>query len=189
MNPVFQTALPRRRARRLGASLLTAVAVAGCTTLWASPASAASYKCKTSTKSIDTANYNGPWADQWGVKTTLCAKRSGSYVQAYAKVSWDGPTFGTIDDSHIFDSARFRLQIKKSQSGTDPVKTSKDFYGIEGKLENSDGWGNYNGSYTTGTIKWKAGSSKGLADGVLQLDWRKCCGGYHSHNFTASPVV
>ncbi|MEW1548342.1 hypothetical protein [Streptomyces tsukubensis] len=155
-----------------------------------SPASAASYKCKTSTKSIDTANYNGPWADQWDVKTTLCAKRSGSYVHAYAKVSWDGPLFGEPDNSAIFDAARFRLQIKKSQSGTDPVKLSKDFYGIEARLENSDVWGNYNGSYTTGTTKWKASSAnKGYADGVLQLDWRKCCGGYHSHNFKASPVV
>lgn len=175
--------------RRSAAGFLAIAAVAGTTMISASPAAAASYKCKTSKKSIDTANYSGPWADQWDVTTTLCAKRSGSNVYAYAKVSWDGPTFGTIDDSHIFDSARFRLQIKKSQSGTDPVKTSKDFYGIEAQLENSNGWGNYNGSYTTGTIKWKAGSAKGLADGVLQLDWRKCCGGYHSHNFTASPVV
>ncbi|MCM2392696.1 hypothetical protein [Streptomyces albipurpureus] len=188
MNPVFQSFLPRRRARRLSAGLLTVVAVAG-TMVLASPANAASYKCKTSAKSIDTASYSGPWADQWDVKTTLCAKRSGSYVYAYAKVSWDGPLFGTLDDSHIFDSARFRLQVKKSQSGTDPVKTSKDFYGIEGQLENSNGWGNYDGSYTTGSIKWKAGRAKGLADGVLQLDWRKCCGGYHSHNFTTSPVV
>ncbi|MGW6602254.1 hypothetical protein [Streptomyces sp. NPDC055036] len=162
--------------------------MAGTTMISASPAAAASYKCKSSKKSIDTANYNGPWADQWDVTTTLCAKRSGSYVYAYAKVSWDGPVFADVDDATIFDAARFRLQIKKSQSGT-PVKVSKDFYGIEGRLENSNSWGNYNGSYTTPTISWKAGTSKGLADGALQLDWRRCCGGYHTHNFTASPAV
>jgi hypothetical protein len=150
--------------------------VAGTTLIAASPASAASYHCKSSSKSIDTANYSGPWPDQWDVTTKLCARRSGSYVYAYAAVSWDGPVFGSADDSSIFDSARFRLQIKKSQSGTDPVKTSKDYYGIEAKLENS-------------TISWKAGSGRGLADGVLQLDWRRCCGGYHSYDFSASPVV
>nr|WP_202481628.1 hypothetical protein [Streptomyces sp. SID5594] len=149
----------------------------------------ASYKCKTSKASIGTANYSGPWADQWDVTTKLCAKRSGSTVYGYAKVSWDGPVFAEIDNAHIFDAARFRLQLKRSQSGTDPVKVSKGFPGIEAKLENSNSSGNYNGSYTTGTVTWKAGSSKGLADGVLQLDWRRCCGGYHSHPFTASLAV
>ncbi|WP_331718361.1 hypothetical protein [Streptomyces sp. NBC_00624] len=176
-------------ARRSTAGILAVAAVAGTTLIAAPPATAASYHCKSSSKSIDTANYSGPWADQWDVTTKLCARRSGSYVYAYAAVSWDGPVFGSVDDSSIFDSARFRLQIKKSQSGTDPVKTSKDYYGIEAKLENSTSNGNYNNSYTTGTISWKAGSGRGLADGVLQLDWRRCCGGYHSYDFSASPVV
>ncbi|MFI2373193.1 hypothetical protein [Streptomyces sp. NPDC018833] len=175
--------------KRSVATVMAAAAVAGAGLVTASPASAASYHCKTSKQSIDTANYSGPWADQWDVTTKLCAKRSGSYVYAYAQVSWDGPVFAEIDDSAIFDGARFRLQVKKSQSGPDPVKASKDFYGIEGQLENSDGMGNYNGSYTTGTIRWNAGSSRGLADGELQLDWHRCCGGYKSHGFTASPVV
>ncbi|WP_031102469.1 hypothetical protein [Streptomyces sp. NRRL S-146] len=175
--------------RRSAAGVLAIAAVAGTTMISASPAAAASYQCKSSKKSIDTANYSGPWADQWDVTTTLCAKRTGSYVYAYAKVSWDGPVFAEIDDPWIFDSARFRLQVKRSQSGTDPVKVSKDFYAIEGRLENSDGYGNYNGSYTTGTISWKAGTAKGYADGELQLDWRRCCGGYHNHGFSASPVV
>lgn len=175
--------------RRSAASILAVVAVASTTLISASPASAASYHCKSSKKSIDTANYNGPWADQWDVTTKLCAKRSGSYVYGYASVSWDGPVFGSVDDSSIFDGARFRLQIKKSQAGTDPVKASKDYYGIEAKLENSNSWGNYNGSFSTGTIKWKAGSAKGLADGSLQLDWHRCCGGYKDHDFSASPAV
>ncbi|RPK69968.1 hypothetical protein EES45_36220 [Streptomyces sp. ADI97-07] len=178
-----------RSPTRTTAAALAVAAVASTGILTASPASAASYKCKASKASIDTANYSGPWADQWNVTTTLCAKRSGSTVYGYAKVSWDGPVFAAVDDSTIFDGARFRLQLKRSQSGTDPVKVSKNYTGIEAKLENSNSAGNYNGSYTTGTITWKAGSSKGLADGVLQLDWRRCCGGYHSHNFSASPVV
>ncbi|WP_262987066.1 hypothetical protein [Streptomyces sp. CBMA156] len=32
---------------------------------------------------------------------------------------------------------------------------------------------NYNGPWAD---QWKAGSATGLADGVLQPDWRKCCG-------------
>lgn len=176
--------------RRSAAGLLAIAAVASTTLIAASPASAASYHCKTSSKSIDQANYSGPLPDQWDVTTKLCARRSGSYVYAYAFVSWDGPvSISGVDDKSIFDAARFRLQIKKSQSGTDPVKTSTDYYGIEAKLEDSTSNANYNNSYTTGTIKWKAGSSRGLADGVLQLDWRRCCGGYHSYDFSASPVV
>ncbi|UZI33996.1 hypothetical protein [Streptomyces sp. VB1] len=171
--------------RRSTAAALAVAAVAGTGILTASPAAAASYKCKTSKASIDTANYSGPWADQWNVTTKLCAKRSGSTVYGYAKVSWDGPM---LDNADFFDGARFRLQLKRSQSGTDPVKVQKDF-GMEGRLESASSTGDHNGSYTTKTIAWKAGSSKGLADGMLQLDWRRCCGGYKSHNFSASPAV
>ncbi|MCD9899025.1 hypothetical protein LUR56_00635 [Streptomyces sp. MT29] len=142
------------------AAALAVATLIGTGILTASPASAASYKCITSKASIDTANYSGPWADQWDVTTKLCAKRSGSTVYGHAKVYWDGPVFAEIDNAHIFDAARFRLQLKRSQSGTDPVKVSKDFPGIEAKLENSNSSGNYNGSCTTGTITWKAPTTR-----------------------------
>ncbi|MFD7233575.1 hypothetical protein [Streptomyces sp. NPDC059881] len=177
--------------RHLGAGILAVAAIAGSALATsASQATAASYRCKTSSASIDTANYSGPTNDQWNVTTTLCAKRTGSSVYAYAKISWDGPVFMDVDNAAIFDSARFRLQVKRSQSGTDPVVVQRDYYAIESRLENSNSVGNYNGSYQTPTVRWSAaGRSKAVVDGVLQLDWHRCCGGYKSHSFSASPVV
>ena len=99
------------------------------------------------------------------------------------------PAYGQVDDYTIFDLAYFKVQIKKSQSGTDPVKKSKNFYGIENKLEDSASNGNYNNSYTTGTISYKIGSSKGLGDGELHLDWDSDGGGDQKHLFSASPTV
>ena len=119
----------------------------------------------------------------------LCAKRSGSTISAYATISWDGPLYGRVDDSSIFDGAYFKLQVKKSQSGTDPVKRSKNYHGIEAKLENSDSNANYNNSYTTPVLSYKIGSSKGLADGELYLDWNNDGKGYWKHQFSASPRV
>lgn len=156
----------------------------------ATPAAAASYKCTTSPeKSIDDPSYSGPWADNWDFTVKVCAKRSGSYIYSYAKISWDGPAYGLVDDDTIFDDAYFKVQIKKSQSGTDPVKKQKNFGGIEAKLENSDSNANYNGSYTTGTISYKIGSSKGLGDGELHLDWDSDGAGPQNHKFSASPTV
>ncbi|MFD9441233.1 hypothetical protein ACFWBR_24875 [Streptomyces sp. NPDC060006] len=44
---------------------------------------------------------------------------------------------------------------------------SDAYTGLEHALEHSSG----NGSYLTGTLKSKAGSSRYLADGYTQLDW------------------
>jgi hypothetical protein len=154
----------------------------------ATPAAAASYKCTTSTKSIDDPSYSGPWADNWDFTVKVCAKRSGSTVYSYAKISWDGPVYATQDED-IFEKAYFKVQIKKSQSGTDPVKKAKNFGGIEAKLENSDSNANYNGSYTTGTISYKIGSSKGLGDGELHLNWYNDGKGDRNYQFGASPTV
>ncbi|MCP3821404.1 hypothetical protein NLX86_25900 [Streptomyces sp. A3M-1-3] len=153
------------------------------------PAAAASYKCTTSTTSIDDPAYTGPWADNWDVKVSLCAKRSGSTVYTYAKVSWDGPAYGQVDDSTIFDGAYFKLQVKRSQSGTDPVKKSANYYGIESRLENSDSNANYNNAYTTPVLSYTIGSGRGLADGELHLDWNNDGKGYWKHQFSASPAV
>ncbi|MFD5128979.1 hypothetical protein [Streptomyces olindensis] len=178
--------------RKLKRSATTAViiaALAGTSAATTTPAAAADYRCTTSTKSIDDAAYSGPWADNWDVTVRLCAKRSGSTVYTYAKISWDGPLYGQVDDSSIFDGAYFKLQIKKSQVGTDPVKKSANYYGIESRLENSDSNANYNGSYTTPVLSYTIGSSRALADGELHLDWNNDGRGYWTHQFSASPAV
>lgn len=173
--------------RSLTAALITICAVGGTTLAATGEASAASYRCTTSKHSIDDPSYSGPWADNWDVTTKLCAKRSGSYVYAYAKVTWDGPVYAQCDDEGMFDKAHFKLQIKRSKSGKDPVKVSKKYYGIESRLENSDANCNYNNSYKTGTVKWKAGSAKAVADGYLALNWNSDGRGYRHTNFSSSP--
>jgi hypothetical protein len=176
--------------KRTTSTAVIIAALAGSAALaTASPAAAADYRCTTSTKSIDDPAYSGPWADNWDVTVRLCAKRSGSTVYTYAKISWDGPVYGYVDDSSIFDGAYFKLQVKKSQAGTDPVKKSANYYGIESRLENSDSNANYNNSYTTPVLSYTIGSSRGLADGELHLDWNNDGRGYWKHLFNASPAV
>ncbi|MFD1829880.1 hypothetical protein ACFSJS_09400 [Streptomyces desertarenae] len=178
-----------RKLTRAASTALIATAVAATGLATAAPASAAGYRCTTSHKSIDDAAYNGPWPDNWNVTTTICAKRSGSYVYTYAKLSWDGPVYARADDSGLFDGAYFRLQIKRSQSGTDPILTSRAHHGIEARLEDSTSGANYNNSYTTGTLAYRIGSARGLGDGELRLDWNNDGDGYRTHRFSASPVV
>jgi hypothetical protein len=179
--------------RHLKRSTSTAVilaALAGTAALaTANPAAASDYRCTTSTKSIDDPSYSGPWADNWDVTVRLCAKRSGSTIYTYAKISWDGPAYAYVDDRSIYDGAYFTLQVKKSQAGTDPVKKSKKYYGIESRLENSDSNANYNNSYTTPVLSYAIGSSRALADGELHLDWNNDGRGYWKHLFSASPTV
>ncbi|MFF9040511.1 hypothetical protein ACF090_34170 [Streptomyces sp. NPDC014892] len=155
----------------------------------ANPAAAANYQCTTSTESIDDPAYSGPWADNWDVTVRLCAMRSGSTVSTYAKLSWDGPAYTYADDSTILDGAYFNLQVKKSQAGTDPVKKSKKYHGIESRLESSGSDANYNNSYTTPVLSYAISSSHALADGELRLDWNNDGRGYWKHLFSASPTV
>ncbi|WP_330324659.1 hypothetical protein [Streptomyces pseudovenezuelae] len=166
------------------AALVGTAALAG-----ASPAAAADYRCTTSTKSIDDPSYSGPWADNWNVTVRLCARHSGSTVSTYAKINWDGPVYSRADDRSIFDGAYFTLQVKKSVSGTDPVKKSVRYYGIESRLENSTSNGNYNNSYTTPVLSSTISSGKGLADGELHLDWNSDGRSYWKYQFSASPAV
>jgi hypothetical protein len=176
------------RTRRATAAALVTTALAGTTLLTATPASALTYKCSTSSKSIDNPAYSGPWADNWDIKISLCSARSGSTVYAYAKASWDGPVM-EVDDTTIFNDAYLRIWIARSVSGTDPVVRSANYHGIEAKLENSDYWGNYNGSYRTGTISYKVGTARAYVDGQLKLDWRNDGRGYQTHNYAGSPRV
>jgi hypothetical protein len=179
-----------RTLKRSASTAVILTALAGTAAVaTAAPASAASYKCTSSSKSIDDPAYSGPWADNWDVTVTLCAKRAGSTLYTYAKITWDGPVTGIADDDTIFDDAYFTLQVKKSQSGPDPVKKSANHHGIEARLENSNAYANYNGSYTTPVLSYRIGSSRGLADGELHLEWNNDGKGSWKHPFSASPVV
>ncbi|MGV9277688.1 hypothetical protein [Streptomyces griseosporeus] len=146
------------------------------------PASAAGYRCSSSTRELDTPQYNGPWADNWTVTTKLCAKRSNGRVYAYASVSWDGPNAGL--GGGFTNDAYFLVQIRSGGK----VKASQRFYGIESRWDSSDGNGNYNGSYKTGTVSWK-GKAKAVAAGSLNLEWKDDGKGFQSTSFASSPRV
>ncbi|NEB01963.1 hypothetical protein [Streptomyces sp. SID13726] len=179
--------LPKRTTST--AVVLATLATGAAALAGASPAAAADYRCSTSKKSIDDPSYNGPWADNWNVTVRQCARRSGSTVSAYAKISWDGPVYSRADDRSLFDGAYFTLQIKRSVAGTDPVKKSAKYRGIESRLENSTSSANYNNTYSTPVLSYKAGSGKHLADGELHLDWNNDGRSYRTHLFSASPAV
>ncbi|MFJ4622314.1 hypothetical protein [Streptomyces sp. NPDC088812] len=175
--------------KRTAVTLLAAAAVAGTTLATAGTASAAGYSCKTSSSgSYDDPSYNGPDSDNWEFDVKLCAMRSGGYIYTTATVYWNGPYSSGTNNSFTFNKARFHLETKKSVSGTDPVVKSATYTGLEGALENSSAAGN--GSYKTGTLKYKAGSGRYLADGYIQLDWSGDGKDYRAPiQFTASPTV
>ncbi|KPI02838.1 hypothetical protein OK074_4988 [Actinobacteria bacterium OK074] len=173
------------RSRTALAALLTASALTTGALATAAPASALSYKCTTSKKTIHDPSFLGAMPYDWDVTVKICAARSGSYVTTYAKIVWDGPLYA---DGSIFDAGAFRLYVKKSVSGPDPVKTYKT-YNIKSRLEADDVWGNHNGRYTTSALRYKIGSAKGLGDGALRLDWNNDGKGVRIYQFTASPRV
>ncbi|MDF3147081.1 MULTISPECIES: hypothetical protein [unclassified Streptomyces] len=179
-----------RKLKRSTATALILAALAGTTALaTAAPATAAGYQCKTSSDSVDDPSYTGPDSDNWDLEVTLCAMRSGGYIYTNATVYWDGPYTAKNRNTYTFNNAKFQLQTKRSVRGTDPVVKSAAYNGLEYALEHSSMHGN--GSYSTGTLKHKAGSgSRYLADGYIQLDWSGDGKGYLKPIlFTASPVV
>ncbi|MEU8482377.1 hypothetical protein [Streptomyces sp. NPDC048641] len=176
--------------RKLKRSTSTAVLVATLTgtaaLATAAPASAADYRCTTSSASVDDPAYSGPVTDNYNFKVTLCAKRVSGVIYAYAHTSWDGPVW-FVNQTDVLDAARFHLQIKKSASGPDPVVKYKNSYGIEYKLEHGNTAGN--SSYTTPVLKYTAGSGRYLADGNIQLDWNNDGKSYRTTLFSASPTA
>nr|WP_119589876.1 hypothetical protein [Streptomyces scabiei] len=178
-----------RALKRSTSAAVVLAALAGTAALaTATPASAASYQCRTSSHTVDDPTYNGPDSDNWDLTVTLCAKRSGGYIYSTAKVNWDGPYTAKNRSTLTFNNAKFQLQTKHSVRGTDPVVRSAAYTGLEHALEHSGG--NGNGSYETGTTAYKAGSGRYLADGYIQLDWSGDGKGYRSPVlFTASPTV
>ncbi|MFF4205752.1 hypothetical protein ACFYZ8_34450 [Streptomyces sp. NPDC001668] len=175
--------------KRFAVTLLAAAAVTGTTLATAGTASAASYHCTTSTsKSFDDPSYSGPDSDNWQFTVKLCAQRSGGYIYTTATVYWDGPYSSNTNNHFTFNNARFHLQTKKSQRGPDKVVQAANYNGLEHALENSSAAGN--GSYKTGTLKYKATAASYLADGYIQLDWSGDGKGYRAPIlFTASPTV
>lgn len=89
------------RFKRLAASaLITATVVTGTSLVTATTASAASYHCKTSSASVDNPAYSGPTSDNYNFDVKLCAKRSGGYIYAYAKVDFEDPSGTSTRPAH-----------------------------------------------------------------------------------------
>ncbi|MFD3889979.1 hypothetical protein [Streptomyces microflavus] len=171
-------------ARALTATAATAALVAGATVLGTGTASAASYKCTTSKKSID--HPSTTINDNFNFTVKTCAKREGGYIYAKAYVSVDGP-WGFANESIVHD-ARALIQVKRSVSGTDPVSKYAYGTGLGNKLNNLDDYGNT--KYTSPTVKHKpAAGSRYLGDSVMQIDWKNDGKGRISYNFSASPTV
>ncbi|MFE3721399.1 hypothetical protein [Streptomyces cyaneofuscatus] len=171
-------------ARSLTAIAATAALVAGVTVVGTGTASAASYKCTTSKKSID--HPGNTVNDNFNFTVKTCAKREGGYIYAKAYVSVDGP-WNYAGQSAVND-ARALIQVKRSVSGTDPVSKYAYGTGLGSKLNSLDAYGNT--SYTSPTVKHKAAAgSRYLGDSVMQIDWRNDGKGRISYNFSASPTV
>ncbi|WP_327357715.1 hypothetical protein [Streptomyces sp. NBC_01304] len=171
--------------RTAAAALITTLAVVGATFVTTTTASAASsWKCEDNSHEIDDNNYDGPWPDNWDVTVNTCIKRSGSYVYVKSHVSWDGPTYGQVDDSGIFDSAHLTLRIRNSKR-----HKTLTYYGIERALENSNSNANYNGSYDTRTYKWRAGSYRTHVAPTLYLNWNNDGDGDRGQGFAWTKKV
>ncbi|MFI7278544.1 hypothetical protein [Streptomyces sp. NPDC049879] len=167
---------------RIG-QVVTAAAVAVTLTggaLCTAPAAVAAEKCTTSSKSLDMPQYSGPWPDNWDFTVKVCARRSGSNVSAWARVEWNAPT--SAEQVATFDAARVRVQVKRSQSGTDPMLKSGT-YDFRSRAEDGDG------SYTSGTVTAALGKKQGLGDAELLLDWNNDGEGEAVHLFSATPAV
>ncbi|TGB16237.1 hypothetical protein [Streptomyces sp. MZ04] len=156
-------------ARKAVAAALVGATVAGTAVLAATPASALSWKCNSSSRTIDDAGYSGPWGDNWDFTVKNCVARSGGYIYAKATVSWDAPPwYAGTDLSNTFDNAHFRLYVKHADGGADTVLGKKTFY-IQDNLATMNGSGN--GSWTTSTAKKYVGGKSAYTDGALLLDW------------------
>ncbi|GAA2086311.1 hypothetical protein GCM10009801_48670 [Streptomyces albiaxialis] len=171
-------------AKRALSVALVGAAVAGVSAVTTSPASALSWKCNSSTRTIDDAGYSGPWGDNWDFTVKNCVARSGGYVYAKAKVSWDAPPwYSGTDLSETFDSAYFRLYLKHADGGADTVLGKKTF-SIRDNLAKMNGSGN--GSWTTSTAKKYVGNKSAYADGALKLNWDEDGKGLRHYSFQGS---
>ncbi|MCZ1012074.1 hypothetical protein [Streptomyces lydicus] len=172
--------------RSAATGLILAAMAGGTLATTVSPASAATlhYHCKSSYKSIDNPGDWGPAPDNWDFTVKNCVARSGSYVYAKAKISWDGPIGGAKFDSDPY----FRLYAQKSVRGNDHTQAYWDF-NMADALARHDKWSNHNGSMTTGTIRAKVSKGKGYADGALKINWSDDDHRTRHYGFSGSPRV
>ncbi|MGW0773920.1 hypothetical protein ACWD01_09785 [Streptomyces sp. NPDC002835] len=180
--------MPRSSASRKAVSLaLVGAGVVGATVLTVTPASALSWKCDSSSRTIDDASYSGPAGDNWDFTVKNCVARSGGYVYSKAKVTWDAPPwYAGTDLSNTFDSAYFRLYVKHADAGADTVLGKKTFY-IQDNLAAMNGAGN--GSWTTSTAKKYVGGKSAYADGALKLNWNNDGKGLRHYGFSGTRSV
>ncbi|MGW5862608.1 hypothetical protein ACWFRJ_10610 [Streptomyces sp. NPDC055239] len=174
-------------ARKAVSVALVGATVAGVSVLATAPASALSWKCNSSSRTIDDAGYSGPWGDNWDFTVKNCVARSGGYVYSKAKVTWDAPPwYSGTDLSQTFDDAYFRLYVKHADGGADTVLGHKTFY-IQDNLAGMNGSGN--GSWTTSTAKKYVGGKSAYADGALKLNWDDDGKGLRHYGFKGSGSV
>ncbi|MFJ6889871.1 hypothetical protein ACIQRC_34195 [Streptomyces californicus] len=175
-----------RIARTLTVGAATAALVTGFTVLGTGAASAASYRCTTSSKTIDHPGSTATW-DDFDFKVSTCAKREGGYIYTKFTVNVDGPP-GFSGYNVVNYGTRGLIQTKKSVSGTDPVVKYAYGPGLADKMNSLNGYGNT--SYTSPTVKHKPASGyRYLGDTVLQIDWKDDGKGRKSYSFSASPTV
>ncbi|NGO77206.1 hypothetical protein G6045_16285 [Streptomyces sp. YC504] len=161
-----------------------AALVTGATVLGAGSASAAGYRCTTSSKTID---HPGSTAlsDDFDFKVTTCAKREGGYVYSKFTVDIDGPP-GFSGYQVVNYDTRGLAQVKNSGSGT--VVKSAYGSGLAGKMNNLNGYGNT--IYTSPTAQYRPAAGYRYRGGsVLQIDWKDDGAGLRSYSFSASPTV
>ncbi len=173
-----------RRASAVAAA--TAIVAAGAVSFAPSSSAApvetkGSWHCNTSSRSIDNPGYSGPWADNIDFKVKVCSKRSGGKVYGKTRVHWDTPA---TYQSNAFDGARIRTYVKKSKSGSDPVRCYKTSKSVRGKFGKSGS----SGTYTASSVG--CGVSKyGRGDAALRLNWNDDGAGTKSYKFSAAPRV
>ncbi|MFD7551945.1 hypothetical protein ACFV0R_16260 [Streptomyces sp. NPDC059578] len=165
----------------LAAATLMVPALAG--TAQAAPA--ASWKCTTSSRTVDHPGSSAIW-DDFDFKVKTCSQRSGGTIYARVNVDVDGPPgFSGYD---VVNEARVLVQVKRSVSGPDPVSKYAYGPGLGSKMNNLNGSGNT--LYTSPTVSHRAAAgSRYYGDSVLQIDWETDGQGLKSYAFSASPLV
>lgn len=161
----------------LGGVAVPSVSAAG--TSAPAEAKAGSWHCNSSSRSLDNPGYSGPWADNVAFKVKVCSKRSGGTVYGKSRVSWSTPSSYS---SSPFDGARLRTYVKKSKSGSDPVRCYKTSRSLRGKF------GKSTGSYTAEGVGCRV-SKYGRGDAALRLNWNNDGKGTRTYKFSAAPRV
>ncbi|MER7170113.1 hypothetical protein [Streptomyces mesophilus] len=161
--------------------------VIGVSAMTTGSASAATYTCKTSDKSIDDWSYGGPLPDNFDVKIKNCIRRSGSYVYGYSTMNFDfAPEYAGTDFRDKLDGAEFRFNINHVDGGPDTVFLKKD-YDLMDDFARLNGSGNVGAK--TRVWKKKVGSKSAYVDGTVRLNWNRDGKGFINHGFAGTRSV